>query len=168
MVDWLILWCNRNRVLVLTALAATICGGLYAIQRVPLDALPDLSDAQVIIHTRWNGEPPAIIEDQVTYPIVARMLGAPKVKSVRAQTMPGDSFVYVIFQNGTNLYWARSRVLEYLQQLSGRLPHGITPVIGPDATGAGWVYEYVLVDRSHRRNLADLRALQDFRLRYAL
>jgi Cu(I)/Ag(I) efflux system membrane protein CusA/SilA len=155
-------------VLVLTALAATICGGLYAIQRVPLDALPDLSDAQVIIHTRWNGEPPAIIEDQVTYPIVARMLGAPRVKSVRAQTMPGDSFVYVIFQDGTNLYWARSRVLEYLQQLSGRLPHGITPVIGPDATGAGWVYEYVLVDRSHRRNLADLRALQDFRLRYAL
>lgn len=168
MIDGLILWCHRNRVLVFAALAAVVCAGIYSIQRTPIDALPDLSGTQVIIHTRWNGEPPATIEDQVTYPIVARMLGAPKVKSVRAQTMPGDSFVYVIFQDGTNLYWARVRVLEYMRQLSGRLPAGVTPTLGPDATGAGWVYEYVLLDRSHRRNLADLRAIQDFRLRYAL
>jgi Cu(I)/Ag(I) efflux system membrane protein CusA/SilA len=150
------------------ALAAILCGGIYSIQRIPLDALPDLSDAQVIIHARWNGQPPAIIEDQVTYPIVTRMLGAPRVKSVRAQTMAGDSFVYVIFKDGTDLYWARSRVLEYLRQLSGRLPAGVTPVIGPDATGSGWVYEYVLLDRGGSRNIADLRAIQDFRLRYAL
>lgn len=154
--------------LVFAGLAAVVGAGIYSLQRVPLDALPDLSDSQVIIHTRWDGEPPSIIEDQVTYPIVTKMLGAPKVKSVRAETMPGDSFIYVIFQDGTNLYWARSRVLEYLQQLSGRLPAGVTPVLGPDATGAGWVYEYALVDRSHRRNLADLRALQDFTVRYAL
>ena len=111
-------------------------------RRIPLDALPDISDVQVIIHTTWNGEPPNIIEDQVTYPIVTALLAAPHVKAVRAQTMFGDSYVFVVFEDGTDLYWARSRVLEYLQQIAGRLPAGVHPTIGPDATGAGWVYEY--------------------------
>jgi Cu(I)/Ag(I) efflux system membrane protein CusA/SilA len=136
--------------------------------RVPLDALPDISDVQVIIHTEWTGEPPNIIEDQVTYPIVTTMLAAPKVKAVRAQTMFGDSYIFVVFQDGTDLYWARSRVLEYLQQIEGRLPPNVHPVIGPDATGAGWVYEYVLVDHTQKYSLADLRALQDWYLRYQL
>src|ERR1700736_3846613 len=137
-------------------------------RRIPLDALPDISDVQVIVHTPWNGEPPNIIEDQVTYPIVTSLLAAPQVKGVRAQTMFGDSYVFVVFEDGTDLYWARSRVLEYLQQITGRLPAGVHPVIGPDATGAGWVYEYVLVDRSRQRSLAELRSIQDWYLRYQL
>jgi Cu(I)/Ag(I) efflux system membrane protein CusA/SilA len=137
-------------------------------QRVPLDALPDISDVQVIIHTSWAGEPPNVIEDQVTYPIVTALLSAPQVKNVRAQTMFGDSYVFVVFQDGTDLYWARSRVVEYLQQIAGKLPADVHPAIGPDATGAGWVYEYAIVDRSHTKNLADLRALQDWYLRYQL
>src|SRR5258708_2492024 len=135
--------------------------------RIPLDALPDISDVEVIIHTPWE-EPPNIIEDQVTYPIVTALLAAPSVKAVRAQTMFGDSYVFVVFEDGTDLYWARSRVLEYLQQIQGRLPSGVHPTIGPDATGAGWVYEYALVDHNHRYSLADLRSLQDWFLRYQL
>jgi len=142
--------------------------GIWALRRIPLDALPDISDVEVIIHTPWMGEPPSIIEDQVTYPIVTTLLAAPHIKAVRAQTMFGDSYVFVVFEDGTDLYWARSRVLEYMQQIQGRLPEGVHPVIGPDATGAGWVYEYALVDRSHQRSLADLRSLQDWYLRYQL
>ncbi|HJU29192.1 MAG TPA: efflux RND transporter permease subunit, partial [Candidatus Binataceae bacterium] len=168
MIDRLILWCNRNRGLVFIALAAAVCAGVYSLAHVSLDALPYLSDPQVIIHAQWSGQPPNIIEDQVTYPIVARMLGAPEVKAVRAQSMPGDAFIYVIFEDGVNMSRARARVLECLRQLSGRLPAGVTPVLGPDATAAGWVYEYVLLDRSGRHSLADLRALQDSSLRYAL
>jgi Cu(I)/Ag(I) efflux system membrane protein CusA/SilA len=141
---------------------------MWALRNIPLDALPDISDVEVIIHTTWAGEPPNIIEDQVTYPIVTALLAAPRVKAVRAQTMFGDSYVYVVFQDGTDLYWARSRVLEYLQQIQRRLPETVHPVIGPDATGAGWVYEYVLVDHTHRYSLADLRSLQDWYLRYQL
>jgi len=137
-------------------------------RQIPLDALPDISDVEVIIYTPWAGEPPNIIEDQVTYPIVTTMLAAPHVKAVRAQTMFGDSYVFVVFQDGTDLYWARSRVLEYLQEIQGELPEGVHPVIGPDATGAGWVYEYVLVDHTHKYSLADLRTLQDWYLRYQL
>ena len=122
----------------------------------------------MIVHTAWNGEPPDVIEDQVTYPIVTSLLAAPRVKAVRAQTMFGDSYVYVVFEDGTDLYWARSRVIEYLQQISGRLPENVHPSIGPDATGAGWVYEYAIVDKSHQHSLADLRSLQDWHLRYAL
>ena len=126
-----------------------VVAGIWCMQRVPLDALPDISDVQVIIHTPWAGEPPNVIEDQVTYPIVTALLSAPHVKSVRAQTMFGDSYVFVVFQDGTDLYWARSRVTEYLQQIAGRLPADVHPAIGPDATGAGWVYEYAIIDRSH-------------------
>jgi len=142
--------------------------GIWALRHIPLDALPDISDVEVIIHTPWAGQPPSLIEDQVTYPIVTTLLAAPHVKAVRAQTMFGDSYVFVVFEDGTDLYWARSRVLEYMQQITGRLPSGVHPVIGPDATGAGWVYEYALVDHSHRRSLADLRSLQDWSLRYQL
>ncbi len=168
MIESIIDSCNRNRFLVCLAVLAVVLGGGWSLMRVPLDALPDISDVQVIIHTRWMGQPPQVIEDQVTYPIVTTMLAAPNVKAVRAQTMPNDSYVYVVFKDGTDLYWARSRVLEYLQQLAGRLPAGVAPVLGPDATGAGWIYEYVLVDRSHNLSLADLRSLQDWNIRYAL
>jgi Cu(I)/Ag(I) efflux system membrane protein CusA/SilA len=168
MVSRVITWCTRNLFLVFTGVALVVAGGLWAMTRIPLDALPDISDVQVIIHTGWAGEPPNIIEDQVTYPIVTTLLAAPHVKAVRAQTMFGDSYVFVVFEDGTDLYWARSRVLEYLQQIAGRLPQGAHPVIGPDATGAGWVYEYVLVDHTHQYSLADLRSLQDWSLRYQL
>ena len=161
-------WCARNRFLVFMGTLLLVLAGIWALRRIPLDALPDISDVEVIIHTRWTGEPPSIIEDQVTYPIVTTLLAAPHVKAVRAQTMFGDSYVFVVFEDGTDLYWARSRVLEYMQQITGRLPAGVHPVIGPDATGAGWVYEYVLVDHSHQHNLAELRSLQDWYLRYQL
>lgn len=160
-------WCARNQFLVFTATLALVVAGIWTMRRIPLDALPDISDVQVIIHTAWD-EPPNIIEDQVTYPIVTALLAAPGVKAVRAQTMFGDSYVFVVFEDGTDLYWARSRVLEYLQQIRGRLPSTVNPTIGPDATGAGWVYEYAIVDHNRRYSLADLRSLQDWFLRYQL
>jgi len=168
MIERTIDWCNDNRFLVFIAVAALVFGGIWSLDRIPLDALPDISDVQVIIHTQWMGQPPNLIEDQVSYPIVTAMLAAPHVKAVRAQTMFNDSYVFVVFEDGTDIYWARSRVLEYLQQLAGQLPADAHPVIGPDATGAGWVYEYLLVDRGHNLNLADLRSLQDWQVRYAL
>jgi copper/silver efflux system protein len=168
MISKIIAWCARNPFLVFAGGILLVVAGMWCMRRVPLDALPDISDVQVIIHTPWAGEPPNVIEDQVTYPIVTSLLSAPNVKSVRAQTMFGDSYVFVVFQDGTDLYWARSRVTEYLQQIAGRLPANVHPAIGPDATGAGWVYEYAIVDRTHTRSLADLRALQDWYLRYQL
>src|SRR5256714_8621859 len=168
MISRLIDWCAANRFIVFTSVAFLTFAGLWSIQRVPLDALPDISDVQVIVDTPWAGQPPNVIEDQVTYPIVSTLLAAPRVKAVRAQTMFGDSYVYVVFQDGTDLYWARSRVLEYLQGIQGRLPANAKPVLGPDATGAGWIFEYALVDRKHTHNLADLRSIQDWQLRYQL
>ncbi len=168
MISRIIEWCERNRFLVFTGAILLTIAGAWSLRHVPLDALPDISDVQVVIHTEWRGEPPNVIEDQVTYPIVTALLAAPHVKAVRAQTMFGDSYIFVVFEDGTDLYWARSRVTEYLQQISGRLPSEVHPAIGPDATGAGWVYEYAVIDRTHKHSLADLRALQDWYLRYQL
>lgn len=168
MINRIIEWCARNRFLVFTGTFLLVMTGIWSIGHIPLDALPDISDVQVIIHTNWEGEPPNIIEDQVTYPIVTALLAAPSVKAVRAQTMFNDSYVFVVFEDGTDIYWARSRVLEYLQQIQGRLPATVHPAIGPDATGAGWIYEYALMDHTHKYSLADLRSLQDWHLRYQL
>jgi copper/silver efflux system protein len=161
-------WCAKNRFLIFTGTLLLVLAGIWSLRHIPLDALPDISDVQVIVHTSWAGQPPSLIEDQVTYPIVTKLLAAPHVKAVRAQTMLGDSYVFVVFEDGTDLYWARSRVLEYMQQIEGNLPANVRPVIGPDATGAGWVYEYALVDHSNQRSLAELRSIQDWYLRYQL
>lgn len=168
MISRIIEWCAHNRFLVFTGVLLLTLTGIWSMSHIPLDALPDISDVQVIIHTNWEGEPPNIIEDQVTYPIVTALLAAPRVKAVRAQTMFNDSYVFVVFEDGTDIYWARSRVVEYLQTIAGRLPADVHPAIGPDATGAGWVYEYALVDHSHKQSLADLRSIQDWQLRYQL
>lgn len=168
MISRLIDWCARNRFLVFTGTLLLVLAGIWSIKNIPLDALPDISDVQVIVHIPWEGQPPSIIEDQVTYPIVSTLLAAPHVKAVRAQTMFGDAYIFVVFEDGTDLYWARSRVLEYIQQLQGTLPKTVSPMIGPDATGAGWVYEYALIDRTHQHSLADLRSLQDWYLRFQL
>jgi Cu(I)/Ag(I) efflux system membrane protein CusA/SilA len=168
MISRIIEICARNRFLVFVIVAMLTLAGIWSLRHISLDALPDISDVQVIVHTSWAGQPPDIIEDQVTYPIVTSLLAAPHVKAVRAQTMLGDSYVFVIFDDGTDPYWARSRVVEYLQQIGGRLPEDVHPAIGPDATGAGWVFEYVLVDKSGTHSLADLRSLQDWHLRYDL
>ena len=158
MINHVIDWSARNRFLVFLGTAFVIGWGIWAIQNTPLDALPDLSDVQVIVFTEWSGRSPDLLEDQVTYPIVTSMLGAPRVKYVRGQSFLGLSFVYVIFEDGTDIYWARSRVVEYLQGLTGKLPDGVSPTLGPDATGVGWVFQYALVDKSGRHSLADMRS----------
>jgi Cu(I)/Ag(I) efflux system membrane protein CusA/SilA len=161
-------FCGRNRLFVYLLAAFLTALGVWTAQRTPLDALPDLSDTQVIIATEWMGRNPTLIEDQVTYPIATTFLGAPKVKTVRGFTMFGMSFVYVIFEDGTDLYWARSRVVEYLSKVREKLPPDASPQIGPDATSVGWVYQYALVDRTGKHDLQQLRSLQDWSLRYAL
>src|SRR5256712_8677999 len=158
----------RNQFLVIILTLFAIAGGIWALVHTPLDAIPDLSDVQVIVYTDWEGRSPDLIEDQITYPISTVFIAAPKVKFVRGESMFGKSFVYVIFQDGTDIYWARSRVIEYLNSVRGSLPEGVNPVIGPDATGVGWVYEYALVDDTGKHNLAELRSFQDWNLRYAL
>src|SRR3954447_10673718 len=158
----------RNPFLIIVLALFGIAGGISALTRTPLDAAPDLSDVQVIVYTDWEGRSPDLIEDQITYPISTRFIAAPKVKFVRGESMFGKSFVYVIFEDGTDIYWARSRVIEYLSSVRGMLPEGVNPVIGPDATGVGWVFEYALVDKSGKHNLAELRSFQDWHLRYAL
>jgi copper/silver efflux system protein len=168
MVGKVIEYCATHRVLVFVFTAFVVVGSLVAVKSVPLDAIPDLSDPQVIIFTEWMGRSPDLVEDQVTYPLVSSLLAAPKVQAVRGQSMFGMSFIYVIFEEGTDLYWARSRVLEYMNTIRTRLPAGANPVLGPDATSVGWVFQYALVDKSGRHDLADLRTFQDFHLRYAL
>lgn len=158
----------RNRGLVLLAAVVLALWGAWALVHMPLDALPDLSDTQVIVRTSWAGQPPQVVEDQLTYPLATTMLSVPGVKTVRAYSFFGDSFVYVIFRDGTDPYWARSRVLEYLSQARGRLPPGVDPALGPDATGLGWIFEYALVDHGGTQDLGRLRALQDWFLRYRL
>lgn len=158
----------RNKFLVFIFTVFAIAAGICALTKTPLDAIPDLSDVQVIVYTDWEGRSPDLVEDQITYPISTRFIAAPKVKFVRGESMFGKSFVYVIFEDGTDIYWARSRVIEYLSSVRGSLPEGVNPVIGPDATGVGWVFEYALVDDSGKHNLAELRSLQDWHLRYAL
>ena len=168
MIARLIRWSLENRFLVLLATVLVAAWGIWAVARAPLDALPDLSDVQVIIRTPYPGQAPRIVEDQVTYPLTTTMMSVPGAKAVRGYSFFGDSFVYVLFEDGTDLYWARSRVLEYLNQAQGRLPRDVQPSLGPDATGVGWIYEYALVDRSGRQDLSQLRALQDWFLKYEL
>src|SRR5215216_7073406 len=157
-----------NRFLVLMATLLVTAWGIYAVMRTPVDALPDLSDVQVIIRTTYPGQAPRIVEDQVTYPLTTTMLSVPGAKVVRGYSFFGDSFVYILFEDGTDQYWARSRVLEYLNQVQSRLPPAAKTALGPDATGVGWIYEYALVDRTGQQDLGQLRALQDWFLKYEL
>src|SRR4030065_573319 len=167
MIEKIIEFSAKNKYIVIIFVAAAIVGAIYAIRNIPLDAIPDLSDTQVIIYSRWDRSPD-IIEDQVTYPIVTAMLGAPRVKAIRGFSDFGFSYVYVIFKDGTDIYWARSRTLEYLSKIIPRLPEGVKTEIGPDATGVGWVYQYALVDKTGQNDLSQLRSFQDWHLKYHL
>ncbi|HYI28483.1 MAG TPA: efflux RND transporter permease subunit, partial [Bradyrhizobium sp.] len=166
MIARLIAASSRNMMLVMIATVFAVSAGLYAVYRLPLDAIPDLSDTQVIVYTEYSGQAPQVVEDQVTYPLTTAMLTVPKSRVVRGFSYFGVSFVYVIFEDGTDIYWARARVLEYLNAAARRLPAGVAPALGPDATGVGWVYQYALLAKD--RSLAELRTLQDFYLRYGL
>jgi Cu(I)/Ag(I) efflux system membrane protein CusA/SilA len=168
MINALIRWSIQNRLLVLILTVFVTAWGIYSLRQTPIDALPDLSDVQVIIKTSFPGQAPQVVEDQVTYPLTTAMLSVPKATTVRGYSFFGDSYVYIIFEDGTDLYWARSRVLEYLSQVSGNLPDNAKPALGPDATGVGWVFEYALVDRTGQHDLAELRGLQDWFLKYEL
>src|SRR5881394_1474591 len=161
-------WSLANRFLVLLASALLAAWGVWSVARTPLDALPDLSDVQVIIRTSYPGQAPQIVENQITYPLTTTMLSVPGAKTVRGYSFFGDSFVYVLFEDGTDLYWARSRVLEYLNQVQSRLPANAKASLGPDATGVGWIYQYSLIDRSGQMDAGQLRALQDWFLKYEL
>ena len=166
MLATLIEWSGRNRFLVLLATLFVVIGGIYAVLKTPIDALPDLSDVQVLVYTEYPGQAPQVVEDQVTYPLTTAMLSVPKSKVVRGFSFFGASFVYIIFEDGTDIYWARTRVLEYLNFASGRMPKGVTPALGPDATGVGWVYQYAVLAKD--KTLAELRTIQDWYLRYQL
>src|ERR1700690_3039041 len=166
--EGVISWSLGYRAIVLLCAGAIVLLGALGVRELSLDAIPDLSEIQVIVQTNYSGQPPQSVEDQVTYPLASVLLGAPSVTAVRGFSMFAESYLYVIFREGTDPYWARSRVLEYLAQMTPRLPPGITPTLGPDASGVGWVFEYVLVDRQHRYDPDRLRALQDFFLKLEL
>jgi len=166
-INKLIEFCANNRFIVLLFVSMAVFAGLYSIKNINLDAVPDLSDTQVIIYTRWDRSPD-IIEDQVTYPIISNMLGVPRVKDIRGFSDFGFSYVYIIFEEGTDIYWARSRTLEYLNNILPKLPQGVNVELARDETAVGWIFEYALVDESGKRNLADLRSIQDWQLRYEL
>ncbi|MDK9706632.1 MAG: CusA/CzcA family heavy metal efflux RND transporter [Desulforhopalus sp.] len=166
MLEKIISWSMRNTFMVILMTLFLVIAGLYSLKNTPVDAIPDLSDVQVIIYTKYQGQAPQVVEDQVTYPLTTQMLAVPGAKVVRGYSFFGSSFIYIIFEDGTDMYWARSRVLEYLNYVSGKLPQGVTPVLGPDATGVGWIYEYTL--QSKRHNLQELRSIQDWYLRYEL
>ncbi|MFH0976116.1 MAG: efflux RND transporter permease subunit [Spirochaetota bacterium] len=167
MIRKIISFSAHNRIMIILLMAAAIAYAVYSMYNIPLDAIPDLSDTQVIVYTKWDRSPD-ILEDQVTYPIISALLGAPRVKAIRGYSDFGFSYVYVIFQDGTDIYWARSRVLEYLSKIQGNLPPGVKSELGPDATGVGWVFQYALVDKSGKHDLASLRSFQDWTLKYAL
>ena len=168
MIEKIIDWSISNRFMVILLTFILFGVGIYSVKQTPLDALPDLSDVQVIIKTSYPGQAPQVVEDQVTYPLTTAMLSVPKAVNVRGYSFFGDSYVYVIFEDGTDLYWARSRVLEYLSQVASKLPANARPELGPDATGVGWVYEYALVDRKNNHDLSQLRSIQDWFLKYEL
>lgn len=168
MIAAVIRWSLRNRLLVLLGAVMMAAWGIWSLQQTPLDALPDLSDTQVIIRVSYPGKAPQVVEDQVTYPLTTTMLSVPGAKTVRGFSMFGDAYVYVLFDDGTDPYWVRSRVLEYLSQVQSTLPAEAKASLGPDATGVGWIYEYALIDRSGKHSLADLRALQDWTLKFEL
>ena len=165
MINRIIECSGNNKFLVFILIGFAVAAGIYSMRTITLDAIPDLSDTQVIVYSRWDRSPD-IMEDQVTYPIVTSMLGAPKVKDVRGFSDFGYSYVYIIFEEGTDIYWARSRTLEYLSGVLQRLPQGVKTELGPDATGVGWVFQYALIDQSGQHSLAELRSLQDWFLRY--
>jgi len=167
-IERLIDWSARNKAMVFLLVAALTLAGVWCVKNTPLDAIPDLSDVQVIVFTQWEGRSPNLVEDQITYPIVTKLVSAPKVKVVRGYSFFGYSFVYAVFEDDTDIYWARSRILEYMQGLAGHLPPGVTPTLGPDATGVGWGFQYALVDRSGKHDAASLRSFQDWHLRYWL
>ena len=168
MIERLIDFSVRQRFLVFVVVAFSLAWGLWALANTPLDAIPDLSDTQVIVFTEWAGRSPDLVEDQITYPIISSLLAAPQVQSVRGLSDFGFSYVYIIFEDGTDIYWARSRVLEYLNKISAGLPADVNPTLGPDATAVGWVFQYALVDETGGTDLQQLRSLQDWSLRYAL
>src|SRR5512147_2204284 len=168
MVARIIEFCARNRFLVFLGVSIAAAASIWSIRHVELDAIPDLGDPQVIVFTEWMGRSPTLVEDQVTYPIVASLISTPRVVDVRGYSMFGMSFVYVIFEEGTDPYWARSRVLELISSMRQKLPEGAAPVLGPDASGIGWAFQYTLVDGSGQHSLDELRTFQDFTLRYAL
>src|SRR2546425_8034392 len=168
MINQIIEYSGRNRGVIVILVAMLVFAGLWSIRQIPLDAIPDLSDPQVIIYTEWPGRSPDLIEDQITYPIISAMLAAPHVSVVRGSSDYGFSYVYVIFDEGTDIYWGRTRVLEYMSKITGQLPEGVSPKLGPDATGVGWAFEYALVDRSGRHNLAEVRSFNDWYVRYWL
>ena len=168
MIEKIIEYSSKNKFLTIILVLFIAAWGFWAMRNTPLDAIPDLSDVQVIVFTEWPGRSPDLVEDQITYPITTTMIAAPNVKFVRGQSFFGLSFVYIIFEDGTDIYWARSRILEYMNEVSGKLPEGVTPTLGPDATGVGWVYQYALVDESGNNDLAELRTFQDWYLRYWL
>src|SRR5881296_1680657 len=168
MINQIIEYSGRNRAIIVILVAMLVFAGLYAMRQIPLDAIPDLSDPQVIIYTEWPGRSPNLVEDQITYPVVSAMLAAPRVSAVRGISDYGFSYVYVIFQEGTDIYWGRSRVLEYMSKIGGKLPEGVSPRLGPDATGVGWAFQYALVDKTGTNNLAQLRSFNDWYMRYWL
>ena len=168
MIAGIIAWCAKNRLATLLLVALATAWGILSLRGTALDAVPDLSDVQVIVFSEWMGRAPDLVEDNITYPVVSSMLGSPRVTAVRGQSMFGMSFVNVIFEDGTDMYWARSRVLEKLSTISNRLPKGVTPILGPDATGVGWVYEYALIDKTGHATLQQLQSMQDWNIRYAL
>src|SRR5437660_10936334 len=168
MINSIIEFSARNRMLIVVLTICLTLYGVWSLRGIPLDAIPDLSDPQVIIYTEWMGRSPDLVEDQITYPIVSSMLAAPHVSMVRGISDYGFSYVYVIFDEGTDIYWGRSRVLEYMNKLTGQLPEGVSPKLGPDATGVGWAFQYALVDKTGQNNLQQMRSFNDWYLRYWL